>query len=627
MNTPASELHAGRPGDRPATRGRPEGLTPLAWLTGHGHPRALPRWPALLIWALGAPLMHALDGRLDLANLALLLVLLATLASLWLPAWAALASGVLAVALFNWAFVPPRHSMVVELGQHTVLLLAMLALNLLVAALMHGLRRQARLAQRAADRAGQLHAWGDLLRASHEPQAQAGALQQALRQAAGVPVALAVLRASLPPGNDDSALLRVDDADTSTDADQRAGLWLCLRDGRPLGPGTGRHGEQPDLYLPLRSSGHACGAALLWAPPPGLLADASLRAHLQALCDLCGDALARAQVQREQTAAQLAAQTSAVRAALLAAISHDYRTPLATILGAASALQEQGERLTPAQRQRHLQGIVDEADRLARLTDNTLQLARLDAPDVQLRCDWESPEEIVGVALRQARRHPAGQRVRARLEPGLPLLWCDATLISQLLANLIDNALAYSPHDTPVELLVRRAAPPLDHLVLAVRDRGPGIAPAWRGRVFEVFQRGADPMAAAPAAAEPRQADAQRRGGSGVGLAVCRAIARAHGGDLTLRARGHGGCSFEAVLPLHEPPARPADDDNATSLTVAPTTPTTPTTKTTPGGRTTATTATTPIEPIEAITPTTATAPDLPAAVPGHAATHRQDLP
>jgi two-component system sensor histidine kinase KdpD len=216
--------------------------------------------------------------------------------------------------------------------------------------------------------------------------------------------------------------------------------------------------------------------------------------------------------------------------------------------------------------------------------------------------------------------------VRARLEPGLPLLWCDATLISQLLANLIDNALAYSPHDTPVELLVRRAAPPLDdHLVLAVRDRGPGIAPAWRSRVFEVFQRGADPMAAAPATAEPRQADAQRRGGSGVGLAVCRAIARAHGGDLTLRARGHGGCSFEAVLPLHEPPARPADDnDDATSPSAAATTPTSSTTNTTPDRPTTATSATTSTKPIEAITPA---APGVAAAPPAHAAPGRQDPP
>jgi two-component system sensor histidine kinase KdpD len=615
MNIQASEL---RPG-RQAGRRRAEGLTPLAWLTGQDGAEVVPRWPALLIWLVGAPLLHGLDGQLDLANLALLLVLLVTLAALWLPGWAALVSGVAAVAVFNWAFVPPRHSLAVELGQHTLLLLAMVALNLLVAMLMHSLRRQASLAQLAADRAGQLHAWGDRLRASREPQAQAGALQQALRQAAGVPVSLAILRGALPPGNDETTLLRLDDDEAATDADQRAGLWLCLRGGQPLGPGTGRHGEQPDLYLPLRSSGHACGAALLLAPPPDLLADTALRAHLQALCDLCGDALARAQAEREQTAAQLAAQTTAVRAALLAAISHDYRTPLATILGAASALQEQGERLTPAQRQRHVQGIVDEAGRLARLTDNTLQLARLDAPDVQLRCDWESAEEIVGVALRHARRRPAGQRVRARLEPGLPLLWCDATLISQLLDNLIDNALKYSPDDTPVELLARRQPPPVgdrhgapgnsgagasvpppERLVLAVRDRGPGIAPAWRERVFDVFHRGADPMAGA---AQP--VPDGPRGGSGVGLAVCRAIARAHGGELTLRARGHGGCSFEAVLPMREPPTRPVDDDAGVAAHLLPA-PAVPIAPVTPVASITS------IAPGLALPPDASAAPDLP---------------
>ncbi|MFM2068294.1 MAG: hypothetical protein RLZZ584_3203, partial [Pseudomonadota bacterium] len=386
----------------------------------------------------------------------------------------------------------------------------------------------------------------------------AGALQAALAQAAGVPVALVVLRAELPAANDEAALLRLEPAQAApADADQRAGLWLCLRGGHALGPGTGRHGEQPDLYLPLRSAGPACGAALLIAPPPALLDDAELRAHLQALCDLCGDALARGQAAVAQARSELAAQTAAVRAALLAAISHDYRTPLATILGAASALQEQGERLDAAQRLRHARSIVDEAGRLARLTDNTLQLARLDAPGVQLRCDWESPEEIVGVTLRHARRRPAGQRVRARLEPGLPLLWCDATLIAQLLDNLIDNALKYSPDDAPVELLLRRQG---ERLLLAVRDRGPGIAPAWRERVFEVFHRGAEPMAGAVDDAQQRS---RHDRGSGVGLAVCRAIVRAHGGELGLRARSHGGCSFEAALPLREPPPQPADADPA----------------------------------------------------------------
>jgi two-component system sensor histidine kinase KdpD len=141
--------------------------------------------------------------------------------------------------------------------------------------------------------------------------------------------------------------------------------------------------------------------------------------------------------------------------------------------------------------------------------------------------------------------------VRARLEPGLPLLWCDALLLTQLLENLVDNALKYSPPDAPVEILVR-ALP--DHVMLAVRDRGPGIAPDWRECVFQVFHRGAEPVDAAVGTAVAPAA----RAGAGVGLAVCRAIAVAHGGELRLRARGHGGSSFECWLPRRTAPELPA---------------------------------------------------------------------
>jgi two-component system sensor histidine kinase KdpD len=232
----------------------------------------------------------------------------------------------------------------------------------------------------------------------------------------------------------------------------------------------------------------------------------------------------------------------------LAAISHDHRTPLAAILGAASSLQQQDDRLSREQRQRLAARIVDQAQHLRRLTDNTLQLARLDAPGLQLNCGWESAEDLVGAALQRARSHDPQRRLRARLEPGLPLLWCDALLLSQLLDNLIDNALKYSPEGAPVELLVRSQP---DAVVLAVRDRGAGVAPAWRERVFEPFHRGAEPMPGGPGA--------PARGGTGIGLAVCRAIARAHGGELKLRARGQGGSSFELWLPQRPQPTAHAE--------------------------------------------------------------------
>lgn len=498
-------------------------------------------WPAALAWAVGWAAMVALDGALDLANLALLLVLASTFAALWLPGWLSALASAAAVLAFNWSFVPPRHQLTVDLRQHTLLLATMLAVNWTIASLVIRQRGLAARAQRLAEREARLRSWADTLRDAADPAAHASALHRVLAEAAGVPVAVAVLT-RLGDAPDAAGTLHVGEAD----GDRRAGLALCIRDGRPLGPGTGRYEEQPDSYLPLRGRGVTLGAAVLCglgAAPRG--DDGERRAHLQALCDQLGGALQRALLDREERRVREAAQGESLRNAMLAAVSHDYRTPLATILGAASSLAEQAGRHDPQQRQRLAEVIVDEAQRLSRLTDNTLQLARLGAPGVVLRCDWESAEEIAGAVVRRARRRPDGARLRVRLEPDLPLLWCDALLVHQLLDNLVDNALKYSPAGTPVELLVRRAG---SELLLAVRDRGPGVPPAARERVFEVFARG---DGAAPGA------------GAGVGLAVCRAIAQAHGGTLRLRPRGHGGAAFECRLPLREPPSGPAGWETA----------------------------------------------------------------
>ena len=499
---------------------------------------------ALLAWAAAWVGMVGLDGRLDLANLAMLLVLASALSALWLPGWASMLASAMAVLAFNWFLVPPRYTFTVDLHQNALLLLALLLVNWIIAGLVIRQRRLTETALAVAGREARLRQWGDTLRDASDPAAYAAALRAALQDASGSTVSVAVL-CTLGGGEDGTATLQVG----APDEEQGAGLAQCVRDGRPLGAGSGRYDELPDAYLPLRGRGVTLGAALV----AGLSRHPQareLRPHLQALCDQMGSALHRSLIAtREQQSRELA-QLQSTRNALLAAISHDYRTPLATIMGAASALQEQGERMDGEQRRRLAAGIVEESERLARLTDNTLQLARLDTSAVVLRCDWESAEEITGAVLRRARRRPEGQRVRVWVEPALPLLWCDAMLVSQMLDNLLDNGLKYSPPDTQVELHATRDG---DHLVLAVSDRGPGIAPAWREKVFEVFQRGdIDPSRF--------QGDAGR--GSGLGLAVCRAIARAHQGELQMRPRDEGGSRFECRLPLHGhdqlPPPVPA---------------------------------------------------------------------
>lgn len=499
-------------------------------------------WP-WLTWLSGWALMLALDGQFDLANLAMVLMLTSAVATLWLPGGVSAAATAVAIIAFNWTFVPPRFTFTVDLHQHALFLVAMLVVNWIIAGLVIRLRQMADTARWVAEREIRLRTWGDTLRDAADPAAHASALHAALAEATQAPVAVAVLQGMSTQPEDPSTL----HVGTMSD-EQRAGLALCIRDGRSMGAGTGRYDELHDLYLPLRGRGVTLGAALvenLASRPDG----DGLRPHLQALCDQMGSALQRSLMARQEQQAREQAQLQATRNALLAAISHDHRTPLATIMGAASAMLEQSDKLDADQRRRLAAGIVEEAGRLSRLTDNTLQLARLDAPSVQLRRDWESPEEIVGAVMRRARRWPEGGRIKVWVEPELPLIWCDALLVSQLLDNLLDNALQYSPPESMVELQVRSH----EHgMLFSVCDRGPGIDPAWRERVFEVFQRGTE--------ASRSNALEHRREGAGVGLAVCRAIARAHQGELHLRARTHGGCCFECVLPVHELKTRPPEE-------------------------------------------------------------------
>ncbi len=493
----------------------------------------------LAIWLPGWLLLLLLDTHLDLASLSLILILTSAVASLWLPVSATLLASVIALMAFNWAFVPPRGTFAIDLHQHTLLLLAMLVVNVIIAGLMVFLREQSRRAHAFAQAAEELRTWGDKLRDANEPQVLLADLYRVLERLSGGKennhlVALVALNGPLPPGNISTSLEKIG----NISAEQEEALWHCLRSGQPLGPGTGHYQELDALYLPLRGRSMASGAVMI----SGIanVDEFPALTQAQALCDQMGAALERHRIQQQERQARDQAQAQTVRNTLLAAISHDYRTPLATIMGAASSLDQQHERLSDTQRHQLARSIVDEADRLRRLTSNVLQLARLDAIGNNIQGDWESAEEIVGSVMRRMRSQDPHQRLGAKLEPDLPLLWGDSLLLSQLLENLIDNALKYSPPESPVVVLAH-----LDkhQLVLAVRDQGAGIAVADYEQIFEVFQRG-----------DHRKSGGA--GGTGIGLALCRAIARAHGGELEFRATAEGA-SFECRLPLRTQPVNP----------------------------------------------------------------------
>jgi two-component system sensor histidine kinase KdpD len=266
--------------------------------------------------------------------------------------------------------------------------------------------------------------------------------------------------------------------------------------------------------------------------------------HLQALCDQAGQAWERIAATEAARQARETLHNQTLRSTLLAAIAHDHRTPLANILGAASSLHDQDDRMGAVQRRQLAAAIMDEARQLTRLTDNTLQLARLDSPEAQIEIDWQAIDELLGHVLRRVRTRWPGRTITCTAEPQLPLLRCDAVLVIQALDNLIENALKFSPEHTSVQVVVRHLQ---DRLCLSVRDRGPGVSEALRDRVFDAFQRGE----AHPAFADQR--------GAGLGLTVCRTIARVHGGELIYRPRRQGGACFELWLPVPEQLPTPAE--------------------------------------------------------------------
>jgi two-component system, OmpR family, sensor histidine kinase KdpD len=242
----------------------------------------------------------------------------------------------------------------------------------------------------------------------------------------------------------------------------------------------------------------------------------------------------------EARAAWERAETEFLRNTLLSAVSHDLRTPLAAITGAASTLIEAGDATPQATRAEMLDTIYTEAERMERLINNLLDMTRLESGGLVLRREWQPLDEVVGSALRHVERRLAGRCVTTRLPANLPLVRIDDIAIEQVLVNLIDNALEYTPTGAPIEM----AASVSDgQVIVDIADHGPGVPADIEQRVFEKFFR-----------AHPPAATAGRRG-IGLGLAICRGIVEAHGGTITVRSRADGpGAVFRFTLPATDPP-------------------------------------------------------------------------
>ncbi len=470
-------------------------------------PRPRATWREYATACLGvglAPLLGvALGPLLEVADHALLHLLAVILVASRVSRGPAVFAVLLAVLSFDVAFVPPYGTLRVAEPRFLVTFLVMFLVGFVVSSLTVRVREQAEAARRRERRTQALYA---MTRALAE-----GGERATLARAA------AEHTATLVSGR---ATLRLE------------GLEPFVATSSPPPEGA------PALQLPLR--GRERGFGDLEVEPAGPL-DPEQRQLLELFAAAIGSALERERSREEAERAARAVEVERARNGLLSAISHDLRTPLASVVGGLSVVL--GGEIAGRDRAT-LETARDEAERLGRLLQGLLDLTRLSAGGLQPRLEWWPASELVSGARARVQGMLSGRALRVEIEPPDLEIHADGLLLGELLENLLENAARYAPPGTTVDLTVRRAG---EEVRLSVRDRGPGVPEAERARIFERFYR---------------VEDGGRHPGAGLGLAICAAVARVHGGRISVHAPEDGpGARFVVELPSAGAPPRVLEDE------------------------------------------------------------------
>ena len=454
-----------------------------------------------------------------------------------------IAATIASVLVFDFFFVAPRLTFAVSDSQYVITFAVMLGIGLVISELTTRLQAQLRASQQQERRTAQLFR-----------------MTRQLSELAGSDFLVRTAGRQLEEIFDGEVVLYLRESPTSISLrfgerseivrhpiNEVVAQWV-VTNGKVAGAASDTLPNATALFVPLAGSQQVLGALGVTPKDEHRFVDP----EQVRLLETCGSLIALS-IERDQSVldaheSQLQVQTEQLRNSLLSSVSHDLRTPLATIAGTATSLLEQAEPGDPE----GLQTIVDESRRLTRLVENLLDMARLDAGSLVLKRQWNVLEEIVGVALHNVRRELNDHEVCVRIPPDFPLLNIDGFLIEQLLVNLLENASRYTPAGSKIEI----SAVANEHRVeIRIADNGPGVPPGSEEKVFDKFFRGS---AVAP--------DGRR--GVGLGLAICQAIVQAHAGKITVANRPQGGAEFVVSLPCTETPPR-VELESATSLSSA----------------------------------------------------------
>jgi len=491
------------------------------------------RWPrygwALVTTLLCSAVAFGLYPRFELANLVMVYLLGVTVAGLRFGRGPAVMTAILNVAAFDFFFVPPRFSFAVSDVQYLLTFSVMLTIALVIANLVASVRQQTRVAGARERRTALLYAMSRELAATR---GISGMARAAVRHLAEVFQIKAVVL--LPDAEGKLHYPRDRPLENSfRSADLAVAQWVADH-SRQAGLGTDTLPAATGLYLALGDERQRLGVLAVLPSNPRRVLLPEQRHLLETFASQIGLALERARLAEVAEAAGLAAERESLRNTLLASISHDLRTPLAVMAGAGSTLAEHGAKLDEATRFSLAHSIETKAREMSELVSNVLDLMRFESGQVVLRRDWETLDDLVGTALQRLEVRLAGHAVELRMAPELPPVYVDATLIVQLFANLLDNAAKYTPAGTRVSV---SAVADGAFVRVVVEDDGPGLPPGEPARLFDKFQRGNGEGTVV---------------GVGLGLAICQAIVRAHGGEIEAQRRAGRGARFEFTLPSSE---------------------------------------------------------------------------
>lgn len=474
---------------------------------------------ALALCALTAAVALPLRGWLDQANTVMLFLLAVFVAAVRLGRGPAVLTAFLGVALFDVFFVPPHLSFTVADAQYLVTFAVMLAVGLITTHLTAQLAERREEAQARERETRMLYELARDLGAALAVE-QAAATVGTFLRALGMDATLVIDRGS--GGREDFAQFG-----RPLDAEQLRQAGSAYRGGIPLA------GDAGTIFLPFAGATRLRGV-LAAAPAPASRAAPAPLPLLNAVASLAGIAIERLHYAEVAQKSELDAQTEKLRSSLLSSISHDLRTPLTSVVGLADSLAEAQAGL-PAAAAETAAIIRDQAHAMHRMVANLLEMARLRSGRVILNLQWQPLDEIVGSSLRLLDEALARRRLVIDLPDDLPLVRFDAVLMERVLCNLLENAVKYSGEGATVALSARAGN---GALAVEVCNDGGGFPPELVERVFEPFERGA-PEPAVP--------------GTGIGLAVCRAILAAHGGTIRAENRPGRACVL-LTLPLGTPP-------------------------------------------------------------------------